>query len=327
MINETFTVNFKFCNAQSAYRNFFDWYRITVPKETRQAWVNDEGVGHYKVCVDINSIKNLHPEIDADSLNILEDISKFDNSIEIQANEGTWSGILQGNQLISTYSNYIAIFSEYLWNKLSVLFISTFVTKNLSESKEGLRLTFNVQNKTVSIDDVYIDSHSDNPFYLFARRTAMLTTFKSVIKKEPAEKKKINYYEGEKSTEWKTFEYLTKLKEENIEIKNVIYMLFDCERNYFYVGKADKMVKRLFQHRDDATDKMRAFTHFRYTPIADEHVNDIYLIENSAIHDCAAIFNMPSGNHYKNIDMETHIFSGSINSKITMTNDVEKQTK
>ena len=155
----------------------------------------------------------------------------------------------------------------------------------------------------------------------------MLTTFRSIIKKVPTKNKKINYYQGEKATEWKTFEVLKKMKEENVEIKNVVYMLFDCKHNYFYVGKADKMVKRLFEHRANPNDEMRDFTHFRYTPIADEHATDIYLIENSAIHDCAAIFNMPSGNHYRNIDMETHIFSGSINSNIIMTNDVEKQTK
>lgn len=327
MINEKFIIDFKFCDTNKSYSNFFDWYRFTVPVQTRKEWIDEEGIGDYKVLVNIDAIKSHHPEIDDDSVRILEDISKVNSSIEIQHNEGTWNLVERNGQHVSVYGNYIAVFSEYLWNKLCTLFISTFVTQNPSESKEGLKLTFNTNNKTVSIDDIYLDCQSDNPFYFFARKTAMLTSFKSIINKEATGKKKVNYYEGEKATEWKSVQELFEMKRSKIEIKNVIYMLFDCNKNYFYVGKADKMVKRLFEHRDDVEDEMHEFTHFRYTPISDEHAGNIYLIENTAIHDCAAIFNMPRGNHYRNIDMETHVFSGSINSKIIMTNSVENQTK
>lgn len=74
--------------------------------------------------------------------------------------------------------------------------------------------------------------------------------------------------------------------------------------------------------------RMRDFTHFRYTPVNDLYAEEyLYLIENTAIYDCAAIFNMPNGRKYKDRDLETHIFNGQISKYIQITNDVEKQTK
>lgn len=328
MIGNEFVIEFKFSDTNKALSNFFDYYRITVPAKTRENWIDEEGIGYYSLQVDPLLIKEIKKS-DIESANILEQInSQNDNTIKIQYNKGTLSCGKKEGKWVSTYGNYIAIFSEYLWNKLSALFLATFISQN-AHSKEGFVIKFDTVNKSAIITKVELEVPLNNPYFSFARKTAMLTTFSSIkgYALQSNGKKKANFYAMSSGTEWKKVDDFNEMIKQKIEIKNVVYMLFDVKKNYFYVGKADRLVKRLKQHQNDLKDEIREFTHFRYTPIDKSYINEIYLIENAAIHDCAAIFNMPNGVNYKHRDLETHVFNGSFSSKTIMTNRVEKQTK
>lgn len=269
-----------------------------------------------------------HSDLSEQTKEILESINAHDNNIEIQANKGTINvDYIDKIKPEFKYGNYIAVLDRYIWRKLQALFLSTFVLEK--GTNEGFTVSFDGVNKTAQIIDISVDEHSDDEFYVAMRDGARLTNM-SKYTQDNSKNDRQNFYKGrDECYEWKPVSELEQLKTKVGAINNVIYMLYDDNNRYFYVGKADDLTVRLQQHRKDENDIMRNFTHFRYSKVSDAHVNDIYLIENAAIHDLAAIFNMPKGVNYKGIDWETCVMGlipGSPN-VYTLQNSVEKQTK
>lgn len=324
MIDDIFEIKFKVKHG----KNFIDWYRFTIPAEYRREWSDDDAIGTYKISVDIPGIMQKHSDLSEQTKEILESINAHDNNIEIQANKGTINvDYIDKIKPEFKYGNYIAVLDRYIWRKLQALFLSTFVLEK--GTNEGFTVSFDGVNKTAQIIDISVDEHSDDEFYVAMRDGARLTNM-SKYTQDNSKNDRQNFYKGrDECYEWKPVSELEQLKTKVGAINNVIYMLYDDNNRYFYVGKADDLTVRLQQHRKDENDIMRNFTHFRYSKVSDAHVNDIYLIENAAIHDLAAIFNMPKGVNYKGIDWETCVMGlipGSPN-VYTLQNSVEKQTK
>lgn len=324
MIDDIFEIEFKVQHG----KNFIDWYRLNVPAKCRREWSDDDAIGTYKISVDIPGIMQKHSELSEQTKKILESINAHNNNIEIQANDGTMYGqMIDDANLVIKYNNYRAVLDRYMWRKLQVLFLSTFVLEK--GTNEGFRVSFDGVNKTAQIIDISVDEHSDNEFYTAMREGARLTSLSKYTYNNSQNGRQNFYKDGDGCSEWKTVKELDELQGKNVTVNNVIYMLYDDNNKYFYVGKADDLTERLQEHRKDENDIMRNFTHFRYSEVSDAHVNDIYLIENAAIHDLAAIFNMPKGVNYKGIDWETCVMGwipGSPN-VYTLQNSVEKQTK
>lgn len=324
MIDKIFEIEFKVKHG----KNFIDWYRLNVPAKYISEWSDDDAIGTYKVSVDIQGIMQKHPDLSEQTKEILESINAHNNNIEIQANDGTMYGqMIDDANVVIKYNNYIAVLDRYIWRKLQVLFLSTFVLEK--GTNEGFRVSFDSVNKTAQIIDISVDEPSDNEFYTAMREGARLTSLSKYTHNNSENDRQNFYKDGDGCSEWKPVKELDELQAKNVTVNNVIYMLYDDNNKYFYVGKADELTERLQEHRKDENDIMRNFTHFRYSEVSDVHVNDIYLIENAAIHDLAVIFNMPKGVNYKSIDWETCVMGWTPGSPnvYTLQNSVEKQTK
>ena len=67
--------------------------------------------------------------------------------------------------------------------------------------------------------------------------------------------------------------------------------------------------------------------YYRYNLIDPFFEDDIFLIENAAIHDCAMIFNMVANKDYGEKSLLVHLQEGKDIKDIRMVNSVKKQTK
>lgn len=165
----------------------------------------------------------------------------------------------------------------------------------------------------------------------YAREAATRTSFDSIFlmdDNKPEKKVKTFYKKVSPWYERSKLDELEKQIQNNGEdIYNVIYMLYNKEDNSIYVGKADRLITRLKQHENNPllSEPMPVFTHFRYSIITEGYEDYIYIIENSAIHDLACIFNMPKAKTYRY--PLSKICNGIHIQEIKMNNNAEAQRK
>jgi len=310
---------------------------FTIPAKVRRDWRNAEGEGTYSFKVD-PKVKEKYQEhsIIVDILAEMED-ENIHPRLTISANEGR-AKVIQSTdangkpQLDVQYAHYRCHVSHLLLQKLKVLLISTFVyssqKKNLPRKEpESFTLRYDTSDMTVTMVDMdlYLP---DDPYLNFARTAAYHTSFNTAFKLHNTDK--INDFYSSFSP-WFDVSTLSTMREKKAEIYDVIYMLYDCNANTFYVGRADELVTRLKQHQDKLAinEPIPDFTHFRYSKISSEYEEYSYLIENSAIHDCAWLFNMPQATHYQpslQSAINSRKIPGDLNS-IKMVNNVEHQTR
>ena len=200
---------------------------------------------------------------------------------------------------------------------------------------ESFTFTLKVENAiaTATLTDLDLYKSKGNPFVEYARNSMIQTSVSHVLGKEIFESNKEerieNFYNYDTIKDWQPIELLKEI--EVGKCKNVIYMLYDekADPPRFYVGQALDLRTRLEQHLAKETDPIKNFTHFRYTMLNDSYDNYIYYIENAAIHDCAAILNMPNRKKLKK-SLQEYIHSDSVSGSIEnviMVNTAEHQTR
>lgn len=111
----------------------------------------------------------------------------------------------EDDKTVYKYGNYVAVFSNYLWNKLSLLFINTYITQSC-DSIEGLTIRFDFDNKKALITEIVCDVPDEDdklfPYYDFARKVAMHTTFKMVTNDNVVSNDKKVIFMLEKQMNW-----------------------------------------------------------------------------------------------------------------------------
>ena len=210
-----------------------------------------------------------------------------------------------------------------------------FQNKVADFKKESFTFLLKAENglATATLTELDIFVQKDNPFLEYARNSMIQTSVSHVVGKEifegNQEEKLENFYNYSSVKGWQPLELLKEI--EVGKCKNVIYMLYDenAVPPRFYVGQALDLRTRLEQHRTKDTDPIKNFTHFRYTMLNDVYSNFIYYIENAAIHDCAALLNMPKRKKLKKSLQEYLNDKDVIGTleDVVMVNTVEHQTR
>lgn len=204
------------------------------------------------------------------------------------------------------------------------LFLSTLVYDNESlkcPKEEFIEISFDVDKKIATIFNLELYIPENNPYYNYAQKAAVHTSVESIGLCNYINKEVKDFYKTSNIGEWKRAELLK--KEKSITDASGIYMLYDDKTNQLYIGKAIRIKERIIQHQKSDVDCMRNFTHYRYSVVADEYFEFLYLIENAAIHDIAQILEMPQAKTYKKPLVK--ITKDISNCKIT--NKHEHQTK
>jgi predicted GIY-YIG superfamily endonuclease len=207
---------------------------------------------------------------------------------------------------------------------LKKLFLSTLVFDNEGMDcpvQECVEISFDTNNKTETIINLDLYIPTNDPYYKYAQRAAVNMSVETIGLCNYSKKEVKNFYDITNVGKWKPVSYLE--KEKGIRDASGIYMLYNAPANALYIGKAVRLKERIEQHRKDASDYMQDFTHYRYSVVADEYFEFLYLLENAAIHDVAQILEMPGAKTYKSplIKIATDI------SSCTISNRVEYQTK
>ena len=191
---------------------------------------------------------------------------------------------------------------KYILKQMKKIFISTLVYESEAielPEDEYINFEFDDDNKIVSVVDLKIYEPKDNPFLKYARNAVDSLSVEAIgLSKYSVEKEKgiKDFYDRNQMTQWRERKYLG--KESEIASKAGIYMLYDKNKNYFYIGKAKQLKERITQHTKDSKDPIQNFTHYRYSVISQEYFEFLYLIENSAIHDFAWLLDMPNAKKY-----------------------------
>ncbi|MBR6872047.1 MAG: GIY-YIG nuclease family protein [Ruminococcus sp.] len=110
----------------------------------------------------------------------------------------------------------------------------------------------------------------------------------------PSGDKPINYYDRENGvTGWMD---VASNPINEITEEAGIYMLFDSVKNHLYVGKALNLRTRIKQHKDNkkGDDPIPDFDYYRYSTIDGNRLAEQLILENTAIHDLAMIFQIDS---------------------------------
>lgn len=134
------------------------------------------------------------------------------------------------------------------------------------------------------------------------------------------DKKIRDFYDRRQMSKWRD---RSNLKKDNaLDGKPGVYMLFNKDKGHIYIGKAKNLLNRIKQHSEDPKDPINDYTHYRYSVISEEYSELLYLIENAAIHDVAWIIDMPTAK----------VYTPSLSKKISLTNcklinNVEHQTR
>ena len=194
-----------------------------------------------------------------------------------------------------------------------------------SDNKEGFTLKIDSENAVITDINIY-DAEGNNPFVEYSRKAMLQTSYSNVLDlKFDMEKdsKLRDFYSSVKG--WVSASELKSIKKG--DVKNVIYMLYDENKEEIYVGRADDLKERLEQHQNKTDDPIPEFTHYRYSIIDQQYVDYSYFIEDAAIHDCAAVFEMKKRKNLKE-SLQSAIsknrIKGDMNS-IAMVNTAESQ--
>lgn len=229
--------------------------------------------------------------------------------------------------------NYlVTIFSKGLSGLFQQLFISTLAYENSCTkwpngvSKENFEIEFDTQNNVAKLVDANV-YNPDNPFNKYLRQTTRRVIRRTNSSSDKDDTEIIDYYMEDYITSWTRYsvdEFATGIKSGDNTYG--IYMLYDSEKGFFYVGKAEHVYTRMKEHKD-SREEIRDFDYFRYSLIDPYYYDDIFLIENAAIHDGAMLFNMAKNKDYKEKSLAVILPDGRDIKDVIMLNTVKKQTK
>jgi len=278
------------------------WRYFTVPAYVHKDWRFDEGCGRYVFSLGEELFEKF--KSDAEIYEILQAIkNECENSyMTVTPNDGTAD---MDEEYRVKYRHYRCNISLLLLRKLKSIFVSSLVYNAQGEKLpdgfvESMTLEFDAEERKVVLKDLKLYK-TDDIYLKYARQAAGRTSFASVFEEEKDNSKVKNFYkEISPWYEYSKLEEMEKQLANGEDIYNVIYVLYNEEDNSIYVGKAERMITRLRQHEKNMSEgeSMPKFTHFRYSILSEGYEDYIYIIENSAIHDLAYIFNMPKAKTY-----------------------------
>lgn len=240
------------------------------------------------------------------------------------------AGMVKHGKINPQYNYYITIFSRGLSGLLQQLFISTLVFAECGEKwpegieKESFVFQFDTELKKATLVEINI-YNPDNPFQKYMRKSMRIV--RRYTSQETKDNDVIDYYIDNKITQWDKYdkkEFEEQMKREDNTLG--IYMLYDSSRGYFYVGKAEQVYSRMQQHRD-SNELIKDFDYYRYSLVDPIYYEDIFLIENAAIHDCAMLFHMIGNKDYGEKSLSLMLPDGKDIKDVTMVNSVKKQSK
>lgn len=308
---------------KSGLSTFFAHRQFTIPTKIHQNWnyknIPAEGLKvpfQFKIA---QSVLDYYEQNDPTVHQLLEEMLEQESQIVIQNN----TGAIYGENKQNIYCKLPYALLRYF----KKLFISTLVydAKDIPiPETESVTFQFDTSSSpyTVSIVELKLYKPLDNPYYDYAKNCAASLSVEAIelSKYAPDEKEVKNFYPKIEMSSWKKEAELR--HEELIKDKPGIYMLYDENKNHFYVGKAIKLKDRMEQHRKTANDPIPAFTHYRYSIISGEYYEFLYLIENAAIHDCAWLLDMP-----KATSLKPPLANMSNLNECKMVNTAERQTR
>lgn len=239
-------------------------------------------------------------------------------------------GIAKYGKINPQYNYYITIFSRGLSGLLQQLFISTLVFAECGEKwpkgidRESFVFQFDTELKQATLVEINI-YNLDNPFNKYMRKSMRIV--RRYTSQETKSNDVIDYYIDNKITQWDKYdkkEFEEQMKREDNTLG--VYMLYDSVKGYFYVGKAEQVYSRMQQHRD-SNELIKEFDYYRYSLVDPIYYEDIFLIENAAIHDCAMIFNMIGNKDYGEKALSLMLPDGKDIKDVIMVNSVKKQSK
>ena len=216
----------------------------------------------------------------------------------------------------------------FFLTRLKRLFVSTLVYKAAQlplPQPESIRFLFDSVTRTVEIVDLDLYVPADNPYFSYARNAAASLSVEAIGLEQYTIKNngKVNdFYNLNQLSGWKERK---SLKSETALDKPGIYMLYDANRNTFYIGKAIRLQDRILAHAANPDDPIPDFTHYRYSVISGEYYEFLYLIENAAIHDAAWLLEMPTAKKYRPC-LVKKVQGVNLNT-CKMVNTVEHQTR
>lgn len=298
---------------KDGFDTFLKYKLITIPSEFKTYLDEQEKKETYKLIID--------ESIDLEIQNL------FNRSFTL-AGEELRDLVVRKRICGNTYQPDI-VFKSGIVIILKNIFFSTFVCSKveypiLEEDQESLTLEIDTEKKTVCIKQIKVyspDTLVRNPFYEYMKSFSKTTQFDFLTFQNGDEDGAVDFYKGNTFSEWKTTD---QLENDHCNLPG-IYMLFDEKINGLYVGKADNIKARLIGHQKDEKDSMKNFTHYRFTLVNEKYNQLLFLIENTAIHDVACIFNI-----LKPMDFKyplNSIISDIKLSDIKLMNKHEHQTK
>lgn len=235
-----------------------------------------------------------------------------------------------GEDLKPKYNYFVTIFSAGLSLLMQQIFVSTMAYEQSKVAwpsnvpKEGFSLKFDTGNMTATLIDMEV-YNPDNPYNKYIRNHMRITRSQNLQSQN--DKEAINFYVEDRITPWMPYdekEFSDKMKSEDNTAG--IYMLYDSHNNYFYVGKSNQVFKRMKEHRD-SNELIRQFDYYRYSLIDPNYYDDIFLIENAAIHDIAMILKMTANTDYNEKSLAAFLPRDVTINSISMVNNHKKQTK
>lgn len=273
----------------------FQYQYFTVDKEQRGDWDYkklEQYLTKYKLCIDVSVIETY--KNNATVLEILKELKQVDSYFIVSNNK---------HKRYKNEKQYIKCrIPLHTLKCMKKLFISTLVydasKRNIPEN-ESINFRFDTNSKTVTVMNLRLYEPKDNPYFTYARNAASSISVEAIgLEQYSGEKsKKIkDFYDHTQMSGWKELKQLD--KDKSIVDKAGVYMLYDINKNTFYVGKAKNLGTRILQHKSNPNDPIPDFTHYRYSVISGEYYEFLYLIENAAIHDIAWIIDMPAAKKY-----------------------------
>ncbi len=288
----------KYNTNEKGLSTLFKYQYFTVDAKERKNWDYSDSnltqyMGDYKLCID-ESLINKYKDNEA-VIEILNELTNVDLYFNISRNMA---------ERYFGEKQYIRCRVEYAFLCcLKKLFISTLVYSSIGQKTpeaESMKFCFDSDAKTVTMSELNLYEPVDNPYFIYARNAVNTLSVEAIGLKQyvSGEEKEIkDFYDRSRMSKWKERKHLE--KDSVISDKAGIYMLYDQNRNHFYVGKAIKLQERMLHHAQNASDPIQNFTHYRYSVISGEYYEFLYLIENAAIHDTAWILDMPKAKLYK----------------------------
>ena len=218
-------------------------------------------------------------------------------------------------------------FDCYLMNAFKHIFLYSYLHclygKPFPKDKyETLTIRLDPAGNTAVLTDLGL-IEPETELLIKAFRSRYIGNYNSIAPAEVPKDKDdpINYYEKASISGWQKYSG----KDLNAPDSPGIYMLFDSKRGHLYVGKAKLLKKRILQHRKPG-DPIPDFDYYRFSEIAHQKKKELFILENTAIHDLAMLFFMPKGPVYKNLALNS-IFGNISFGNIRLVNTAETQTK